>query len=1152
MSRIYDAAESHGYDTDTLGVARWHQDIGQEYFALSNQAGRKIEVGESFWSGGEERTITKQDYDALNYQSGSITKLYDLNLKELRGDIADSREVEEEVKGKRIDPRNPERKKQKITLTRKPIRSNETILPKTFRMDSVTFAQQVNSYYQALIPSLQEIDNQNLPDDISREMKLSIFKEVKIAGKKSLYDLVGSQWRFVEAFLGNREGKITSGSKPYFANESIYDDARELTGRGEITSLNDLGNYFAGRSIDLGKMDKEIEEGSDTDLSLTNEEATYELMREMISQIRRVHLKINPEGNSSRVEPKSRDLKILILKEKNSFNTARQEPIANWFFYDYGIHQTNQLAKIVSDSGSQYLEKFESSLDSVKGYLVSARVNIDEKINNFNSVKAREAASGDNFIKYETLSNDIAKLESLMGLLEGIKLKDQKYEQVLARGTVQTAYNDFTAAALASIVTAWRNLIGTPTRTFLRMNAIFGFSPRLAFSAGRSVVEGILETGATFGIGALSGAKESVKVLAKGDEKGRRIKPAIKTFLKKSLDEAFAKELLVGQFKINENLAHITDKGYGIRIDSAGRFDNWFRNLETRGRIEREEELKTRRETRSGRLKKRMVEAYNATAFFGVETLGYMFPRLGDMTGNNSSFRMANVILRELDARLKKMHDLHKDNIWKWYNVPDKSFNPDKGDVISPMHLWGTKFFGLGKQNETSMKHLEDLFGQSGLDFHKEALLYLRQLDSDKNANFLDADKTGKLGISLFAENSNTIASRSLETRNNPYWSNMMRLLGWSVAAFHNTVQWQSRSIKGNTKWWALDGLRFQQMLSFAGFLTISAGATAATEEMIKWMKRFFYGEVAPNRHPWEEEDLSGEIGGWVQYSFAAFPIFNIPLNAIGGIASGTAPRSASGIEFFWQSLVKRGTEYLVGVAQTRDPLYRFDYLLKSTFGNPIPREIINQLSSVSSGRVSYMNNRRLIRKFIDKDYAKPPRGGYGGGSSTPVSPHIDAMVSYALTGQKGKFKKEASEAIRKATELKKEDPAKYVRGLYWGRDPWASETRGTITFKTKRKVHQRIQEFGEEWLNDFKANDRAFNLGYTWLGGTPNRIKLGDASSYKIPIGRDMSSTRGRANKKKNMYEEARKGFVTSRKDPSSSSDYGRSISKLRRAYGG
>ena len=192
----------------------------------------------------------------------------------------------------------------------------------------------------------------------------------------------------------------------------------------------------------------------------------------------------------------------------------------------------------------------------------------------------------------------------------------------------------------------------------------------------------ILETGgaAAYGLGA--GFVSAAKLGFKGDGKGARIKPAIKAFLKKSMDEAWAKELVLGQFKINENLAHIASRGYGIRIDAAGRFDNYFRNLETRGRIEREEELASRRETAKGRAYKRLVEAYNALAWIGIETGGNIGPRIFDMTGNNISLRGANTIARELDARLKKMHDLYKDSLWKWYNYPDKSFDPDKGDVI--------------------------------------------------------------------------------------------------------------------------------------------------------------------------------------------------------------------------------------------------------------------------------------------------------------------------------------------------------------------------------------------------------------------------------------------------------------------------------------
>ena len=1138
--RLYDAAESHGHAADVLGVEQWWLDVGQEYFALMNEKGRELEVGDSLWVGGVEHKITKEDKAAVEYQSKGITELYDLNLKVLRGDIAASREVEEEVRGKR--PSKGKDKPRKVSFTRKPIKTSETVLPKTFVMSSVAFAERVNQYYEQIIEPIRLINEQNangdIADDVARAMKLSIYKEAKVLGKESLYDLIGSEWRYVEAFLGHREGKITNGTNPYFENPSIYSDARDLVGRGSITNLEELGAYFSSRSVDLSKSEEDVE----IDMSLTQEEATYEILREMVSQIRRVHLKVSP--NMSKAQ--SQDLKIIVLKERNSFNTARQEPIANWYFYDYGIHNTPQLAKIVADSSAQYIERFISSLEGVKGYLRGAKSKLDKKIEGFTADQARAAGNGDNFIKYDTLHMDISKLEALSNEIESIQLRDQKYEQALAQGVAQTAYNDLTAAAMASIKTGFRNLLGTPQRTRKRIQAIFGFSPRLHVSGIWNHVAAILETGgaASYGLGA--GLVSAAKLGFKGDGKGARIKPAIKAFLKKSMDEAWAKELVLGQFKINENLAHIASRGYGIRIDAAGRFDNYFRNLETRGRIEREEELASRRETAKGRAYKRLVEAYNALAWIGIETGGNIGPRIFDMTGNNISFRGANTIARELDARLKKMHDLYKDRLWKWYNSPDKSFDPDKGDVISPSHLWGEKFFGLAKQNESSMKFLEDLFAQSGLDFHREALMFLQQLDSDKNAQFLDADKTAKIGIALFSENANTIASRPLEVRSSVAASNMWRLMGWSVAAYHNSVSWYSRSIKGDTRWWSVHGLRFQQLLAVMGSLTlVGAGYSIATDEIIEEFAKMFYGEVAANKQPYEEEELSRQVGGWIQYAFAAFPMFNIPINAFGGFVSGTAPRAASGIEFFWQSLVKKIIGYGVGVAQTKDPFYKFDYYVKSTFGNPAIRSAMNLISPVSSGRVDYANNQRLIRKFIDTDYSKQKGFGSGGfGSATPVSPHIDAMVSYAIANKREKLLKEFSLAVGKAEEMKKENPVDYVMRLYWGRDPWSTETKGTITFSMKAKVEQKIAEYGPEWLDAFRRTEENFNKGYRMLGGRPNRIKL-DARSVVIAEGRPKRSrSTARA---KSVFERAR----GRRRSEGDSSGYRRALSRTRRAYG-
>lgn len=1077
QSLIFAAAKSHGYEGNPIGVALWKKNVKKKYFAYANKTGRLLNVGDEIFYEGKKNKITKEDEDALKYQAKAINELYDLNMNKLRGSVAESRKVSDQIRG--TDEQ----------FIRKPLKTGDITLPKTFESKSVVFANQIDLYMKAIGGLFKDINDRNLPESVTRQLKLSIYKETRV-GKESLYDVLSNQWDFVEAFLDDRSGKITSGTNPYFT-EGVYDEARDKLFDGEITNLEDLADHFAKNSV---KIDEDAEgEANAEDNALSRDEALYELLREMVFQVQKVHQQISPADTRG----KSDNIKITVLNDKNSFNTARQDPIANYYFYDYGVSSTPEISKIVADSYTQYLDEFSSSLDNVKQYLRNAASEYNKNIEGFDKKKRDEALSGENYIKYDTLKTDINQLETLSNLLQGIQQRDQRYEQAMFSGVGMLAFNDLTAAALMSSTTGIRNLIGTPTRTNLRLQSIFGFNFRINASSVLNLGKALLELGGRTAYGLGTGIGYGAVDFAKS--KGSRTRSAMRKFLTKAFDEAWTKEIALGQFKINGALSHIAERGYGIRRDTGFRFDNWWESPETRGRIEREDDLKRRRDKKFGKLRMKAVEYANKASFVLVETGTNYAPRMFDMTGNNISYRQANVVAKILDTRLKKMHDTFgSEMIWKIYNEPDKAFDREKLEVIKPEHLFSNGF--LFKANESNMKNLEDLFIQSGLDFHKEALSFLKQLDTDKNASFLSDDATGRLGIALFSENTNTIGSRSLALTNNPDISVLFRLWGWSFSAFHNSNLWLSRSIKGNPKWWSRDGLRFQQFLAISGFLTMGAMYYGGGEELIRMLKMLLYGEVASNKHPWEEDGLRDQAAAWAQYAMASFPIANIPVNLIAG-TMGSSPKATSGTDLFFQSIIDKVAGYISGFMQTGDPLYRIDATAKSIFSSPVHRGLIDLVSPVAVGHKDITNNGRLISTYAEKEFRKERRYS-GGGYATPVTPHIRNLVGYAAAGDFDSFIKERTKAIQAAVEMEKEDPIKYVQQAYWGKDPWRTNLKGTISLGMREDILKKIEDgYGKETKDAFKVTENNFNKGYILLGGSPNRFSSPSYSTSGVSL---------------------------------------------------
>jgi hypothetical protein len=614
-------------------------------------------------------------------------------------------------------------------------------------------------------------------------------------------------------------------------------------------------------------------------------------------------------------------------------------------------------------------------------------------------------------------------------------------------------------------------MIGTPLRTSMRLQAIFGMTPRIHVMGAINLLKAMISGTATLTAGILKGSAAAVT-------SGGFFNKRFAAFLDKALNEVWAKELGIGQFKINKTFATLDHAGYGIRRDIGGAADNYWRSLETRGRIDQRDELTGR--SKVGHM---VMKAWNAAAFYGIDTFGHAFPRVFDMIGNNASFGQAGFVANSLEMRLKTLHMINNS-----LNPEDRiDFSTMKG-ALSPTQVFGDGF--LFSPSPAKLKLLEDLFLQSGLDFHDEATKFLARLDEDRNATFLDSEQLSKIGISLFQENASTIASRSLELKNNPDKSAIWSIMGWATSAFHNTNTWASKAGSGRNGFY-LDNPKAHQLLVLAGFLTIGAGVGVGQEEFLRWLRKFLHGELRAGRLPYEEDTTRRELMGWVRYSFMAMPFLNMPLNLVFSDQGGVA---ANGMDMFIQSRLKQIGSYAAGMATSvnaEDPLtgmfYNVDFLLKSLYPNPLAREAIND---IWQGYMKVTNNKRMIQRHAPADYRKPIGMFYSGASATPVTPYIKNMVHYAAMADWDSFYENADKAIAYARKSGKENPSTYINGLYWKRNPYTTALKGFLNPGVRREIIDGIEKhMGEDWVKQFKQTEENFNMGYRKLGGTPNKF---------------------------------------------------------------
>ena len=156
--------------------------------------------------------------------------------------------------------------------------------------------------------------------------------------------------------------------------------------------------------------------------------------------------------------------------------------------------------------------------------------------------------------------------------------------------TWRKLFGDVTSFAIQGLTTGVVNVLGTATRSQQRMMVMFGGSAslnaRFSLDILRSIVDGVGTFGYGFGKGLVTAPIETVKK--------RSLRKGLAKFLDEFLNKPFVEDISLGQWKINETLRRINDAGYTSRIDVSGKVDNYFESIQTRGRIERSEELQDR------------------------------------------------------------------------------------------------------------------------------------------------------------------------------------------------------------------------------------------------------------------------------------------------------------------------------------------------------------------------------------------------------------------------------------------------------------------------------------------------------------------------------------------------------------------------------
>ena len=1059
---LFDAARSHGFQKGPIGVADWRNSIGQRLFALANVTGRLPSVGDvaTVSDSTKIKTVTKEDIAALKLQVKAFGDLFALDVKKGRGDVILGRRTNEELKAR--DKKSPRK------FGRRALKDTEYTLPKRFSTFALGLSSKISNILDDNKKEFDDIDSlEDKTDKEKRELKLDLYADKNKRGD-SIIELIGGNFqRYVLPFLDNREGRITNGTDPYFT-EGVYDEARDAVLNGDIKDLTDLAMFFSNRSVDVTKLGEEEEP-----VNLNTKESLYELIREMTSQSYKFNKFMHePIDASSGVEYKK-------TRSDSPFTTSRQEAVANYFYYEYGSFETATVHNLINESAVQYLDSFIASLKAVAGELDIA---VKEKqdaannglINEFLEDKKQSVQNGKVFLDYERAENHLNAIQSKIVELEGFLEKDKKFEMQINR-TYRRVFGDVVMVAIQLLTTGLVNVWGTATRSNMRMVSMFGGNATLHKGFAVDMLKEIVKGGLTFGVGFTKGvgkgALEGVKT-----RKGSKV---LSTFLDEFLNKPFVEDISLGQFKINSALRRLNEAGYTSRINVQGKIDNYLESVETRGRIEREDELRSRSDLRSG-----LSTWYNGSALFLAEIPGMALPRIFDTVGNNISFRFANTAMSVLEIRLKDLHRRDGNKIWERYNDPDPSIPKSKGksDVLTPTDAFGDQF--IFKANETSMAQLEEMFSHSAIDYHAEALRFLKELDTNKDATFLTTEQRAQLGIGLVtSENLATVANRPIQTKTQANSNFLLAIIGWSVSAAFNSIQYLSKSPRGKQTG-GIDSLKIQLAVVLMGMMTVAAVSFATQEELLRMIYKFLFGEVKAGRQPWEEQTIGKGIQRTLLYGLSGFPMINAPFNMW---LNDEIP-VGQGYDFFIQNKISNTMNFLSKVTFegiSGGALER-NLVMFTKQMYPNSRYLVNRIGPIA-GTVKVRDNMRLIRRYAPRDRVRRSNYTGGGQTSSPTSVQVSLMVNYAMLEDWNSFNHHFKQAIAASQNAGDENPVQKIRNIYAGKDAYRGALQGPVTSSIRSKI---LNSLNESQRNEYLINEVNFYNGLKRIGGRSPRFR--------------------------------------------------------------
>lgn len=746
---------------------------------------------------------------------------------------------------------------------------------------------------------------------------------------------------------------------------------------------------------------------------------------------------------------------------KNSFTQARGDALAPWTFYRTGFTTSDDVASHASGMQSVAMDRVIDALDAMEKDLARQKGEFRTEVERLNRLgaanptkaaiaqKERERRQGQTYDSWQNLDAQHAQVSKALERLRRPGLTESDFDYAFNRGT-----GALVGALIGNVVTTMRNL--SPIFLGRQLRALgAGETRALLLSLGFTTSETLKVLGSlTYalprsGFFFLRGMARGVPSLMKGEVR-EAYHSALRDVIRELAETA------------PRRLASVRDleaRGLYSLPEKVKEFDNQILgSLLYRGRIPANEF--------QGMAKASGYMAALAEASV-LAVANAAFPTIGDAGINAAMAAAMNSSMGpvlSMETRLRKLF-----NDWKNKGYGRKF---DFKNPANPVNRLSASEANGGSENDLSL--MRKTYELAGLSFDQEAAKFMAELQTNPQAQFLSDDARLELTDAMINQmNRAAIGNQPLAFKDAGSMAKIFRpLYGFPVRAFANwssmlSVPTQGES--GKAKLWA-----YAMFSVMAGLVLTGAGGQLRDEALARILKRALFNQESQNRLPWEEETMGRKVASAGRLAMESVPLLGIIGNGI--IPANSPARASYEPTLAVVESLKSGGQYVHGVAATGDPMFGLPELLAKFV--PDSKIVFNRLPT-QAGRREAANAVADLKRFAPADLARPPYRGGGSPSVTDMSPFVQQMENYAMTGDTVRFMEAKERAVEAARAMGKLDPEKAVQMAFRSRNP---ETRALQRQMTGSERSEMLSRAGSH-ADEIEEAQRNYNAAAALIG---------------------------------------------------------------------